>query len=138
MSARTFKVTMSERCFRFKPDALPSHAPRKPGVYEFVTFDEKMQPKVLFVGLALPGAGDTVYAALAQHMMGNLRPASEDLFKAAKDVYFDYVSGWDGDSLEDLKDIAGALVSKHRPPLNPTTPPPSSGRFSEVALEEVG
>lgn len=137
MSARSFKLRMSERCFRFKPDALPGHAPRKPGVYEFVTFDAKMQPEVLYVGLALPGAGETVFDALAQHMMGNRRPTSEDLFKAAKDVYFDYVAEWDGDD-EDLKDIAGALSFKHKPRLNPTTPPPSSGRYASVTLEEVG
>jgi len=49
---RTFKVKMSERCFRFKPDALPSHAPPKPGVYEFVTFGADGAAKVLYVGLA--------------------------------------------------------------------------------------
>ena len=32
---RKFRIAMSDRCFRFKPDALPSHAPHKPGVYEF-------------------------------------------------------------------------------------------------------
>ncbi|MDE2292537.1 MAG: GIY-YIG nuclease family protein [Elusimicrobia bacterium] len=135
MSARTFRLRMSERCFRFKPDALPSHAPRKTGVYEFVTFDAKMNPQVLYVGLA--GAGQTVFDALAQHMMGNRRPASEDLFKAAKDVYFDYVAEWDGDD-EDLKDIAAALIAKHKPRLNPSSPPPVSGRYEAVTLEEVG
>ncbi|TPW19032.1 MAG: hypothetical protein FD126_3092 [Elusimicrobia bacterium] len=134
---KTFKLRMSERCFRFKPDALPGHAPRQPGVYEFVTFDAKMQPQVLYVGVAAPGAGETVYDALAQHMMGNLRPASEDLFKAAKDVYFDYVAEWDGD-VEDLKDIAAALIAKHKPQLNPAAPPATSGRYASVTLEEVG
>lgn len=133
---RTFKLRMSERCFRFKPDALPGHAPRKPGVYEFVTFDAKMEPQVLYVGVAAPGAGETVYDALAQHMMGNLRPASEDLFKAAKDVYFDFVAEWDGD-VEDLKDIAAALVAKHKPKLNTGTPPAPTGRYASVTLEEV-
>lgn len=138
MSARLFKLRMSERCFRFKPDALPSHAPRSAGVYEFVTFNAKMEPRVLYVGLALPGDGETIYDALAAHMVGSRRPASEDLFKASKDIYFDYVAGWDGDSPEDLKDIAGALMAKHGPKLNPTTPPPTSGRYASVALEEVG
>ena len=134
---KTFKLRMSERCFRFKPDALPGHAPKKPGVYEFVTFDAKMTPVVLYVGVAAPGAGETVYDALAQHMMGNLRPASEDLFKAAKDVYFDFVAEWDGDA-EDLKDIAAALIAKHKPSLNPDGAPATSGRYASVTLEEVG
>ena len=42
---RKFRIAMSERCFRFKPDALPSHAPHKPGVYEFVTFDAQKNPQ---------------------------------------------------------------------------------------------
>lgn len=133
---RTFKLRMSERCFRFKPDALPGHAPKKPGVYEFVTFDAKMEPQVLYVGVAAPGSGETIYDALAQHMMGNLRPASEDLFKAAKDVYFDFVAEWDGD-VEDLKDIAAALIAKHKPKLNPAAAPAVTGRYASVTLEEV-
>ena len=67
-AARTFKLKMSERCFRFKPDALLPHAPRKPGVYEFVTFDKDMKPEVLFVGLAVPGQGETIYEAIAAHI----------------------------------------------------------------------
>lgn len=135
MEKRTFKIVMSERCYRFKPDALPSHAPRQPGVYEFVMFDPNVQPIVLYVGLALPG---TVYDALASHMMGRVRPSADDLFNVNKDIYFDYVAQADVSSPEDLKDIAGALIAKHKPRLNASLPVPSSGKYSEVALEEVG
>ncbi|MBI3548012.1 MAG: hypothetical protein HY078_03060 [Elusimicrobia bacterium] len=134
MEQRTFKIVMSERCFRFKPDALPSHAPRQPGVYEFVMFDANVQPIVLFVGLALPG---TVYDALAAHMMGNIRPSADDLFRISKDIYFDYVASADVSSPEDLKDIAGALVAKHKPRLNPAEPKFSSGQYAGVQLQEV-
>lgn len=134
---RVFKVRMSERCYRFKPDALMPHAPRKSGVYEFVTFDAQMKPEVLFIGLAIPGDGGSIYEAVAAHMMGNLRPTTEDLFKAAKDVYFDYVDGADVDDDEDFKDIAGALIRKHGPRLNPSTPPPASGKYGSVAIEEM-
>lgn len=125
---------MSERCFRFKPDALGSHAPKQPGVYEFVMFDPQVQPIVLYVGLALPG---TIYEALAGHIMGNGRPTSEELFKVNKDIYFDYVASADISSPEDFKDIAAALILKHKPRFN-TGAAPSSGKYSEVALEEVG
>ena len=128
---------MSERCYRFKPDALPSHAPRLPGVYEFVTFDAAAKPEVLYVGLALPGGAGTVYDALAAHMMGNARPTTEDLFKTAKDVYFDYVREADIESEEELKDIAGALILKHKPRLNGAGAPPSSGRHAAVELVEL-
>ena len=134
MQNRTFKIVMSERCFRFKPEALGNHAPHQPDVYEFVTFDEKVQPIVLYVGVSLPG---TIYDALAGHMMGNLKPSSDELFKAAKDVYFDYVASADVGSPEDFKDIAGALIAKHRPKLNPAEKIPSSGQYAAVALEEV-
>lgn len=130
---KTFKLVMSERCFRFKPDALPSHAPQKPGVYEFVTFDAAMKPKVLFVGLAFD---KTVYECLSEHMMGKREPSSAALFAAAKDIYFDYVADADIDSLDDLKDIAGALAAKHHPKFNPPTLP-SSGKYAEVAVVEA-
>ncbi len=128
---RVFKIAMSERCFRFKPDALPSHAPPKPGVYEFVTFDAERNASVLYVGLAKT----SVFDALSDHMLGKAKPTAADLFAAAKDVYFDYVAAADIDSLEDLQDIAGALVKKHSPSFN-AGEPPSSGKYSEVVLEE--
>ncbi|MBI4375384.1 MAG: hypothetical protein HY549_02930 [Elusimicrobia bacterium] len=129
---RTFKISMSERCFRFKPDALPSHAPQKPGVYEFVTFDAEGRSQVLYVGLAL---ADTVLEALSKHWQGRCEPTAEQLFSAAKDVYFDYVAAADIESLDDLKDIAGALMEAHKPRFNAGVPP-ASGRYASVRIEE--
>ena len=133
MPEKKFRVVMSERCFRFKPDALPSHAPHKPGVYEFVTFDEQKNPIVLYVGLALD---KTVYDCLSAHMMGGQKPTSAELFGAAKDVYFDYVADADIESIDDLKDIAGFYVNKYKPRFN-SGAAPSSGRYSAVAVEEA-
>ncbi len=135
---RTFKVRMSERCFRFKPDALGSHAPRKPGVYEFIAFDKEMKPEVLYVGLALPGGGETIYDAIAAHMIGNIRPTSEDLFNTAEDIYFDFVDEADLEFPEEHKDIAGALIRRHKPRLNPQGPPPSSGPEDTVTIKGSG
>lgn len=136
MSApRVFKVRMSERCFRFKPDALPSHAPQKPGVYEFVTFDPAGKAEVLFVGLAM--GSETVFGALSKHMLGQAKPTAQDLFGAAKDVYFDYVADADIEALDDLKDIAGAFVRKHKPRFNAGAPEPSSGKHGAVTVEEL-
>ncbi len=131
---RTFKVSMSERCFRFKPDALGNHAPPKPGVYEFVTFHPDGKPEVLFVGAAT--GPQTVQDALAAHLQGQAKPGSTELFAAAKDVYFDYVADADISSIEDLKDIAAALVQKHKPKFNPGGPA-FTGRYAAVAVEEV-
>ena len=133
MSQRKFRVLMSERCFRFKPDSLPSHAPQKPGVYEFVTFDAERRPQVLFVGLALE---KTVYDCLSAHLQGHLEPTAAQLFGVSKDIYFDYVADADIDSLDDLKDIAGVFIGKHSPKFN-VGAPPSSGKYAEVAVEET-
>lgn len=130
---KTFKISMSERCFRFKPDALGPHAPRSPGVYEFVTFDANVKPEVLFVGVASP---DTLYDALAAHLMGNRRPTKDELFAAAKDVYFDYVAASDAQSPDDLRDIAASLAVKAKPRLNAAGSPAFTGRFEEVELLE--
>lgn len=133
MPARKFRIAMSERCFRFKPDALPSHAPHKPGVYEFVTFDEQKNPVVLFVGLALTGS---VYEALAAHMDNKAAPTANELFAAAKDIYFDYVASADIQEVDELKDIAGVFIARHKPRFN-TGPAPTSGKHESVEVEEV-
>lgn len=130
---KTFHVVMSERCFRFKPDALPSHAPQKPGVYEFVTFDENKNPQVLYVGLALD---KTVFDCLSAHLMGRQEPTAAQLFGAAKDVYFDYVADADIEAIDDLKDIAGFYVNKYKPRFN-TEAAASSGKYASVAVEEA-
>lgn len=134
MAERTFRVVMSERCFRFKPDALPSHAPHKPGIYEFVTFDAMKNPQVLYVGAAL---GRSVYECLDDHLNGRLTPTAKDLFGVSPDIYFDYVASADISDVEDLKDIAGVLITKAKPRFN-TGPAPSSGRYAKVEVKEVG
>lgn len=132
---RTYRIAMSERCFRFKPDALANHAPPRPGVYEFVAFDEKGEGRLVFVGLALE---TTVHDALAAHLENRLAPTAELLFKKwPNQVYFDFVAGSDGKSPEDLMDIAGALIAKNKPELNDPDKVPTSGRFTHVDLQEV-
>lgn len=134
MSARKFRVAMSERCYRFKPDALPSHAPHKPGVYEFVTFDAQKNPQVLFVGVAL---GKSVYQALDDHWNDKAEPGRTALFAASPDIYFDYVAAADISDAEELKDIAGAFIARSKPRFN-SGPVPSSGKHASVEVEEVG
>jgi excinuclease UvrABC nuclease subunit len=134
MTTRQFRIAMSERCFRFKPDALPSHAPHKPGVYEFVTFDAQKNPQVLFVGIAL---GRSVYEALDDHWNDKLTPGRSELFKVSPDIYFDYVAAADIQEAEELKDIAGAFIDKHKPRFN-SGPTPSSGKHRAVEIVEVG
>ena len=132
MATRKFRIAMSERCFRFKPDALGNHAPQKPGVYEFVTFDADRNPKVLFVAVA----EKSVHAALAAHPNGTMTPSAKDLFAVSPDIYFDYVESADIADLSELKDIAGAFISKNSPRFN-SGPLPSSGKHGSVEVEEA-
>ena len=131
---KKFRIAMSERCFRFKPDALPSHAPHKPGVYEFVTFDAQRNPQVLFVGVATDKA---IFQALDDHWNDRTQPGRKELFGVSPDIYFDYVVSADIADIDELKYVAGALVAKHKPRFN-AGPAPSSGRHDAVAVEEVG
>ena len=130
---RKFRIAMSERCFRFKPDALGNHAPQKPSVYEFVTFDAARNPKVLFVGIA----ERSVQESLQAHLDGAAAPTAAELFAAAPDVYFDYVESADIADISELKDIAGSFIAKHSPRFN-LGAVPSSGKHQAVEVEEVG
>ncbi|MEK7390036.1 MAG: hypothetical protein AAB036_10085 [Elusimicrobiota bacterium] len=133
MPARKFRIAMSEKCFRFKPDALPSHAPHKPGVYEFVTFDAQKNPRVLFVGVTVTGS---VHDCLSAHMDNSAAPTAKELFSVSPDIYFDYVAAADIDEVDELKDIAGAFIARHKPCFN-TSPAPSSGKHADVEVEEM-
>ena len=128
MPEKTIRIVMSDRCFRFKPDAIPGHAPAAPGVYEFVTFDEQQKPQVLYVGLA----ASSIQQQLVEHMMNKRKPTSDELFGKNPNVYFDYVARASAQAPEDLKGIAAALVEKHKPPFN--TEPVSA---KPVPIEEV-
>ncbi len=134
MSAKKFRIAMSERCYRFKPDALTSHAPHKPGVYEFVMFDAQKNPRVLYVGVA---AGKSVYEALDEHWNDKAQPGRSALFAVSPDIYFDYVAAADISDVSELSDIAGVFISKNKPQFN-TGPLPSSGKHAAVEVEEVG
>jgi hypothetical protein len=130
---KKFRVAMSERCFRFKPDALPSHAPHKPGVYEFVMFDAQKNPHVIFVGLA----DKSIFESLDAHWNDKALPGRKELFGVNPDIYFDYVASADISDISELKDIAGVFINRHKPRFN-TGAVPTSGKHAAVEVEEVG
>jgi hypothetical protein len=133
MTQRVFRVSMSERCFPFETDSLLAHAPRRGGVYEIIGYGKSPDPEVLYVGLACPG---TIFDRLAAHLMGKIRPTGEDLSRAGREVFFDFVAGPQDAGPEDWKDIAGALMIRHNPRFNLLDNPPSSGRYASVRVEE--
>ncbi|MBI4056481.1 MAG: hypothetical protein HY399_02930 [Elusimicrobia bacterium] len=130
---KIFKIRMSERCFRFKPDALGSHAPHTPGVYEFVTFDSQQQPKIVYIGLALDL---TIQECLRDHLLNKREPTATQLFSKYPNIYFDYVTQANIKIPMEWKDIAGELIQKNKPELNGSAPIPSSGKHQKIEITE--
>ena len=130
---KTYRIRNSERCFRFKPDAFAAHAPPRLGVYELVTFDEKQQAKVLYVGAAFDQG---IQACLEGHASGARSPAAADLFASHPNLYFDYIAEWDAKSRQDAEDIHWWLVRKHNPPYNDAAAIRPSGRYADVNVIE--
>ena len=128
---KTVRLKMSDRCFRFKPDALFSHAPASPGVYEFVTFDSAQNPKVVFVGLALERS---IRDCLQEHLDGTRKPAGSELFSRYPNLYFDYVERASIGSPEEWGPVAEALRHKHKPELNEANPAESPVELREVEI----
>jgi hypothetical protein len=127
---KTIKIKMSDRCFRFKPDAIPGHAPDLPGVYEFVTFDEKQTAKVVFVGWA----ESSIQRNLAEHYQGSREPAGPKLLSAYPNMYFDYIAKASVKDAAEWKDVADALKLQHKPELNKDLPKAAVVEVKEVEI----
>jgi hypothetical protein len=123
--------------YRFHPANLRPNVPRRPGVYKLLRVDAKLGREVLYVGWTAPGSSATLYAALAAHVMGRLRPSLDDLRKAGGEPYFEFIADADVGCAEDFQDIAACLIARHRPRLNPCVPPPYSGRYASVDVEDA-
>ena len=132
MPEKTFRYCMSPRCFRYREDAIMSHAPQTPGIFEFVTFDANNQAKILYVGLAVQG----IAQELSEHLRGMKLPSVKELLEKYPNLYFDYVDWTEAKDVEDLKDIAASLWEHHHPPHSPQ-PLLGSGRYQKVILQEV-
>ena len=76
LTQRIYNVRNSEKCFRFKPEALTNHAPHRKGIYELVAFDANTNPIILFIGAALD---KTIHECLEGHLSGERKPAAEAL-----------------------------------------------------------
>lgn len=130
---RTFHIRNSEKCFRFKPEAFCNHAPTNKGIYELVTFDEKQNAVVLYVGAAFDKG---ILANLEGHADGSLKPSAQEIFAKYPNLYFDYIASWDAKSLEDAQDVYWWLIQKHRPPYNDMASAQNSGRPGQIAVVE--
>ena len=132
-SKKTYRVRNSEKCFRFKPEAFSNHAPDRLGIYELVTFDEKQNPIVLYVGAAFDRG---IKSCLEAHADGSLTPSAGEIFGKHANLYFDYLEQTDAKTKEDAQDIHWWLVNKHKPPFNDSSSIDHSGRFDSIKVIE--
>src|SRR3954470_2753852 len=88
-TAKNFDVWMAERSFRYKEEALYSHAPQSPGIYQLVTFDAAGNGTILYMGLTLE---KSIFDALYEHWRGERQPAVQELLGKYANLYFGYVA----------------------------------------------
>jgi hypothetical protein len=131
--AKVFGVWMAERSYRYKEEALYSHAPQRPGIYQLVTFDENQNGIILYMALTLD---KSIFDALYEHWRGQREPKVQDLLAKYPNLYFGYVAESDATSEEDLKDLFYAMVQTDKPTLiDPSTVKPT-GRYSQVTYKD--
>jgi hypothetical protein len=123
---------MAERSFRFKEEALYSHAPQSTGIYQLVTFDEQQNGTILFMGLAEKSIFDTLY----KHWRGERQPAVQDLLARYPNLYFGYVAESNARDAEDLKDLFYAMVRAEKPTLMDLASVKPTGRYAEVTYKD--
>ena len=133
LSARQFKVWMSERSYRYKEEALYSHAPQTPGIYQLVTFDEQQNATVVF--MAHSGA-KSIFDTLYQHWRGEREPKVQDLLGKYPNLYFSYVVEADAQSPEDWQDLFVAMVKQDKPLEPKLSDLKPSGRYSDVTYKD--
>jgi hypothetical protein len=130
---KTYTIMNSEKCYRFKPDAFCSHAPENRGIYELVTFNEKQEQQVLFVGAAFSKG---IRASLEGHADGTISPDGRALIEKHGNLYFDYLIRLDAKSQEDAQDIYWWLVQKHKPLYNNIADISHSNRYNTINVVE--
>jgi hypothetical protein len=133
-ASRQFDVWMAERSFRFKEEALYSHAPQAPGIYQLVTFDAQGNGTILYIALTLD---KSIFDALYEHWRGERQPAVQDLLARYPSLYFGYVaSAPDAKTPEDWKDLYYAMVQAEKPTLQKLDDVKPTGRYSEVTYKD--
>lgn len=133
-TTREYKIKNTEKCFRFKQEALDNHAPPYKGIYELVTFDANQNPQVLYIGAAFE---KTINQSLQGHLMGTLEPAADKLLQNYPNLYFDFIAEMNAKSQDDAQDIYWWLVQKHKPPFNDVAGTQPSQRPGTVQVTEL-
>ena len=137
--SKTFKIRFTERIYRLHLGGIMNHAPRGGGIYELVLFPPGAEDgTVLYVG-QVPQGG-----SIAEHLQAiveNRGGLPDEQLKVVQskmaDLYFDALLSADCVDEHDWQDLAWALVQAKQPQLNPAAAQPHSGRYSDVAFEEL-
>jgi hypothetical protein len=130
---KEFGVWQSERSYRFKEEALYSHAPQNPGIYELVTFDAQQKARVLYAEWTRE---KSICDALFEHWRGEKQPAVQDLLTKYPNLYFSFVVDSDAATPDDMQDLFYAIVQTDKPELvDPLTVKPT-GRYEEVTYRD--
>src|SRR4029077_11640674 len=133
VTKKHYDVWMAERSFRFKEEALYSHAPQKPGIYQLVTFDEQQNGIILFMALTLDRS---IFDALCEHWRGDRQPAVQDLLAKYPNLYFGYVLESNAPGPEDWKDLFWALAQQEKPELIDLAQIKPTGRYSDITVRD--
>ena len=133
MVNKEFGIWQSEKSFRFKEEALFSHAPQTPGIYELVTFDAAENPKVVYADWA---KDKSIFDALYEHWRGDKKPAVQELLKRYPNLYFSYIVDSDAKTPEDLQDLFYAIVQSDKPELVDSSAVKHTGRYSEITVKD--
>ncbi len=136
---RTFKIRFTERIYRLHFGGVMNHAPRGGGIYELVLFPPGAEDgTVLKVGHVPQGGSIAEHLQAIVEGRGGLEEADLKVVRERMaDLYFDAVLTADCADEDDWKDLAWALVQEKRPLLNPPAAQPHSGRYGEIAFEEL-
>lgn len=132
-SVKHFEIWTAERSYRYKEEALYSHAPQRPGIYQLVTFDTQGQGKTVYMALT---QDKSIFEALYEHWRGERRPTVQDLLARYPNLYFSFVVDSNAQGPEDLQDLFWALVQEEKPELLPPDAAKPTGRYAEITVKD--
>jgi hypothetical protein len=137
--SKTFKIRFTERIYRLHFGGIMNHAPRGGGIYELVSFPPGAEDgTVLYIGHVPQGGSIAEHLQAIVENRGGLPEAQLQVVQSKMaDLYFDAVLTADCADEQDWQDLAWALVQAKQPQLNPAGAQPQSGRYSDVAFEEL-
>jgi hypothetical protein len=137
--ARTFKIRFTDRIYRLHFGGVMNHAPRGGGIYELVEFPPGAEDgKVLYVGHIPQGSSIAEHLQAIVEGRGGLPEAELQAVEERKaNLYFDAVLAADCADEDDWMDLAWALVRAKEPLLNDPAAQSNSGRYSDIAYEEL-